>query len=271
MLSDTMTLATLAVTGAALTTAAYVYLRSSRVQVYRRMADAPSAIDVGGPALRAVAAPDLPSFDTRLATVENVLPDETFRNIAAEIERLVDTERSYLPTHKKGGTVAYDTLTEKAPAVVALYRSPRLQALISDIVGARVQPTPLHDQSSLSVLFYEKPGDHIGWHYDHNFYKGRHFTVLIPIVNRNADDTGLSAARLLAKRGDGEQAISTPPNKLIVFEGAKVLHKVTPIAEGERRVVLSMTYCTDPRNSMVQGIARRIKDTAFFGIRALWT
>jgi hypothetical protein len=58
---------------------------------------------------------------------------------------------------------------------------------------------------------------------------------------------------------------------MIVFEGNKILHKVTPIREGERRVVLSMTFCTDPRNSLVQGIARRIKDTAFFGIRALWT
>jgi hypothetical protein len=31
----------------------------------------------------------------------------------------------------------------------------------------RVQPTPIHDQSSLSVLFYDRPGDHIGRHYDH--------------------------------------------------------------------------------------------------------
>jgi hypothetical protein len=121
------------------------------------------------------------------------------------------------------------------------------------------------------VLFYEKPGDHIGWHYDHNFYRGRHFTVLVPIVNRSADGGGLSAARLKVRVGEGEREISTPPNRLIVFEGAKVLHKVTPIAGGERRIVWSMTYCTDPRNSALQGIARRVKDTAFFGLRALWT
>jgi hypothetical protein len=65
--------------------------------------------------------------------------------------------------------------------------------------------------------------------------------------------------------------VATPPNRLIVFEGARVRHKVTPIAEGERRVVWSMTYCADPRNSAWQGMARRVKDTAFFGLRALWT
>ena len=65
--------------------------------------------------------------------------------------------------------------------------------------------------------------------------------------------------------------VATPPNRLILFEGAKVRHKVTPIGEGERRAVWSMTYCTDPRNSAFQGVARRVKDTAFFGLRSLWT
>jgi hypothetical protein len=50
-----------------------------------------------------------------------------------------------------------------------------------------------------------------------------------------------------------------------------VHHQVTPIREGERRLVLSMTYCTDPRAHWWQAASRRIKDTAFFGIRALWT
>ena len=65
--------------------------------------------------------------------------------------------------------------------------------------------------------------------------------------------------------------VATPPNRMIIFEGAKVRHKVTPISEGERRCVWSMTYCTDPRNLAFQGVARRVKDTAFFGLRSLWT
>ena len=59
-----------------------------------------------------------------------------------------------------------ETLFEVAPAIVALYHSREMQELASRIVGEPVRPTPIHDQSSLSVLFYEKPGDHIGWHYD---------------------------------------------------------------------------------------------------------
>jgi hypothetical protein len=212
-----------------------------------------------------------PDFGDYLAMIDNALPQATLTALIEAVDRLIATERTYLPAHKKGGTVAYDTLERETPEIVRLYRSPFLQRFISRITGIKVEPTPLHDQSSCSVLFYEKPGDHIGWHYDHNFYKGRHFTVLIPLINRGHSEGGLSAARLMVKRKRQDIAIATPPNRLIVFEGARVRHKVTPIAEGERRVVWSMTYCADPRNSAFQGMARRIKDTAFFGVRALWT
>lgn len=213
----------------------------------------------------------LPGFAQRLARIENALEPSLFEELAREIGGLVDTERSYLPSHKKGGTVAFETLCERAPKTIAFYRSERLLDLLSGIVGARVQPTPINDQSSCSVLFYERPGDHIGWHYDHNFYRGRHFTVLIPIVNTGNRGDGLSAARLEARLDGKDMEIVTRPNTLIVFEGQKVLHRVTPIGIGERRVVLSMTFATDPSASVLQGVKRRIKDMAFFGPRALWT
>lgn len=212
-----------------------------------------------------------PDFAHRLVRLENVVPPDLFENVRAEISTLVDTERSYLPTHKKGGTVAYETLLKHAPKTVALYLSSELSDLVSNIVGEPVRPTPIYDQSSCSVLFYERPGDHIGWHYDHNFYRGRHLTVLIPIINTGHGPDGLSAARLEARIGDEVRVLATPPNTLIVFEGQKVLHRVTPIARDERRVILSMTFSSDSSASWLQGIKRRIKDTAFFGLRALWT
>jgi hypothetical protein len=215
-------------------------------------------------------APAPQDFAERLCVLPNALPQPAFDALAAEIEQFVDTERNYVPTHKKGGTIAYETLRARAPGVTAFYQSPALQRLISDIVEIEVAPTPLHDQSSLSVLHYERPGDHIGWHYDYNFYKGRHFTVLLPILNRGVDG-GLSAAQLMVRKGREEKIVETPPNTLVVFEGAKVLHKVTPIDDGERRIVLSMTFCADSRHSMIQEGMRRVKDTAFFGIRALWS
>jgi hypothetical protein len=214
----------------------------------------------------------IPSFEDRICAVAGFLSPGMFGPLKDEILGLVETDRSYIPSHKKGATIGYDTLRKSGPKVVALYRSDQHRQFISQIVGARLEPTPIRDKSSLSVLIYDRPGDHIGWHYDHNFYRGRHFTILVSIENTNRDRTAISEAKLVVKNPVGEAVeIPTPPNTLVVFEGAMRLHRVTPLGKGERRVVLSMTYCTNPKNSPGQELARRIKDTAYFGMRALWS
>lgn len=249
-----------------------ILLRKKRALLYRRLARKCEQLSSETlPGDVPFQSRPLPRFDTRLAVVADALPPSTFAIVASEANGLAHPERSYIPRHKKGGTVAYETMFDAAPALVRLYHSAAMQRLVSRIVGVPVQPTPLHDQSSLSVLVYDKPGDHIGWHFDHNFYVGRHFTVLLAVVNQGNADGGLSHASLSALIDGRETRIATPPNTLVVFEGACVEHKVAPVMEGERRLVLSMTYCTDGRANLLQGIGRRIKDVAFFGPRALWT
>ncbi len=246
--------------------------RWRRLKLYRELEDqvasiaAASAFDLEPAVVHA-----LPGFEDRLALVSDFLPMEALAALKAEAEKLIAPERSYIPTHKKGGTVAYETLITNAPCIVSCYHSRALMDFVSRIVGVRVVPTPIFDQSSLSLLSYDRPGDHIGWHYDHNFYRGRHFTVLLALDNRGRADGGLSHATLKARTGGRELSVTTAPNTMVVFEGAAVRHKVTPILEGERRLVLSMTYCTNPAASWRQGASRRMKDTAFFGMRALWT
>ena len=72
-----------------------------------------------------------------------MLTADLFAHVVEEVNALIETERSYLPTHKKGGTVAYSVLREKAPTLVSHYRSAAMRRLVSRIVGAEVQPTPL--------------------------------------------------------------------------------------------------------------------------------
>jgi hypothetical protein len=256
----------------AVTAVGFTYARRRRAGIYGDLAAhvarivAEPAPDLGDLAQR-----EPPRFADRFAVVPDMLPARTFAALKAEAERLVAPERSFVPTHKKGGTVAYETLIASAPAIVSFYHCARFRDFISRLVGVRVAPTPINDQSSLSVLFYDKPGDHIGWHYDHNFYRGRHFTVLIMITNVGRATDGLSHAELKARIAEQEIAVRAPPNTVVVFEGARVRHKVTPVVANEQRLVLSMTYCTDSTSSWRQAVSRRLKDTAYFGVRALWT
>jgi hypothetical protein len=262
----------LMVGGGTLAAAGFAYARGRRARLYRdleghlsRIADAVTP-DLGNLTRRAP-----PRFIDRFAILPDLLPAQTFAALKTEAERLVAPERSFVPAHKKGGTVAYESLIASAPAIVSFYHCADFQDFVSRLVGVRVQATPVNDQSSLSVLFYDKPGDHIGWHYDHNFYRGRHFTILVTIANAGQAADGLSHAELRARIGGHEIALRTQPNVAVVFEGAQVRHRVTAVHVGERRLVLSMTYCTDPRSWWWQSVSRRVKDTAYFGVRALWT
>ena len=250
---------------------AFAWARRRRALTYRTLADELSLIRRVPVAELGLKERAFPDFGDCLATFPNFLPASAFAALKSEVEGLALPERGFVPVQRKGGTVAYETLIATAPAIVSYYHSPELMRFISRLTGVDVRPTPLHDQSSLSVLCYTAPGDHIGWHYDHNFYRGRHFTVLLSIANEGSAPDGSSNATLTARFAGQEAKIATPPNMLVVFEGARVRHKVTPIDEHERRVILSMTYCADPRSHWWQGAPRRIKDTAFYGVRALWT
>ena len=213
----------------------------------------------------------LPDFRRRIAVLFQPLPETSFHILRETALRHARTERSYFPAHKKGGTIAYEDLHRTAPEIIAFYESSYLRRLCTSVIGEPVVPTPLNDQSSCSLLFYDRLRDHIGWHYDYNFYNGRHFTVLLPLLNRHLYEDRLSSAQLVIRQDGQEVIVPTPPNRLIVFEGAKVFHKVTPLEENELRVLLSMTFCTQPRASLLKSTIRRFKDIAYFGVRALWS
>jgi len=202
---------------------------------------------------------------------QNILSPAMLARLRADCESAAtQAVRNIVPTHKQGGTVSYEKLHFAAPVCVALYHWPDTLAWVSRVVGVQVHPAGDHDESACSLLLYTERGDHIGWHYDYNFYLGRQFTLLIVLVDRSSSG-GTSSSVLMRKHQDGrEEALPLSENCLVLFEGTRVLHKVTPAQAGDRRVVLSMTFNTDPRIRLHWELARRVKDVAFYGPRALW-
>ena len=218
---------------------------------------------------------DYPTMHTfhrqNIVRIPTIMDDAHLTKLREEVLALV-AERNRINrlnflVHKQGATIGRDKL--EGTKTLDFYRSPELADTLRAIIGSSVTPTPAHDLNSCSILIYEKPGDRIGWHYDHNFYKGRHFTVLLPLVNTGRN-RGLSHAEFHVMIEGKEAIFPSPPGCLIVFEGAKVLHQATPIKEGERRLVVSMTFATDIRAPFWKTWARRIKDVFYYGPSALW-
>jgi hypothetical protein len=247
----------------------------NRAAYYRALADRRPSIVRGHEPIVAVAA-DIEKLAGDfhrdcIIRVEHFLDPQSLELLRQEgVAAMPLLKRSYVPTHKKGGTVSYEQIHSVAPGCLAFYHSLAVQAWVSRIVGHEVHPAGDHDQSSCSLLYYTEEGDHIHWHFDHNFYRGRQFTALVSLVNRGGNG-GLSASRLMRKDAEGKEiAFETAENTLMLFEGQRVVHRVSPAAAGDQRIVLSMTFNSDPRISFTREFKRRIKDTAFFGMRVLW-
>jgi len=206
-----------------------------------------------------------------IAVIPAFADPETFQILRDSVLNRPLGMRVHIPAHKRGVTIPYSDVRETHPEVARFYQGEALAERISGIVETRVVPTPLYDQSSCSVLIYEKEGDRIGWHYDHNFSNGRHFTALLSLVNESRIRQCLSSAELVVQTAAGMKTIPTPPNTLVLFEGAVVRHTVTPLRSNEKRIILSMTFCANPTTRPLLDLQRRFKDIAYIGIRALWT
>jgi hypothetical protein len=146
--------------------------------------------------------------------LEQFLPAEVVEHhLLPDVEQLrAKVHRNYIPKHKKGGSVSYYTLAEKASVFLDLYRSPAFIDFISRLVGVAVMPCPDDDPHACALYFYTEPGDHIGFHYDTSYYKGARYTILMGLVQRSAH------CRLICQlykrdptRATQELQLATPP------------------------------------------------------------
>jgi hypothetical protein len=87
-----------------------------------------------------------------------------------------------------------------------------------------------------------------------------------------------SASRLLCRlhtrqpgRTARDLAVATTPGAMVVFNGDKVYHGVSPAAAGDRRVVLTLEYVTSQEIGRLQRAFSNLKDAfAYFGIKSLF-
>jgi hypothetical protein len=178
--------------------------------------------------------------------------------------------RNFVPGMKKGGSVSYFDVRRHAPTIHALYHSPEFIAWLSALTGAALLTCPESDAHACALYYYTEAGDHIGWHYDTSFYRGQRFTVLLGLVQHSRSEL---VARLYHKSGarpEEEVRVASHPGTLVVFNGDRCWHMVTPCGAGEDRVMLSMEYVTDRHMGLLPRLVSTVKDAvAYFGIRAL--
>lgn len=180
--------------------------------------------------------------------------------------------RNYIPGHKKGGSVSYYTVQEQAPLFLDLYRSPAFIDFLSRLTDARLMLCPDNDPHSCALYYYTEPGDHIGFHYDTSYYKGARYTILMGLVDRS---TQCKLVCELFKDVPGRTPrtleLVTQPGDMVIFNGDKLWHAVTPLGPGEERIALTMEYVTNPEMGPFKRLYSNLKDSfAYFGLRGVF-
>jgi hypothetical protein len=183
-----------------------------------------------------------------------------------------DLNRNYIPGHKKGGSVSYYTVQEKAPRFLDLYRSESFRTFLNRLVEAELMLCPDNDPHSCALYYYTEPGDHIGFHYDTSYYKGARYTILMGLVDRSTH------CKLVCELFKGHQTkqprhleFVTEPGDMVIFNGDKLWHAVTPLGEGEERIVLTMEYITNPEMSAAKRLYSNLKDSfGYFGFATVF-
>ncbi len=203
--------------------------------------------------------------------IPRFMPPDPVAALRDDVRRLEPgLNRNYIPRHKKGGSVSHFAIADDGPTLLAFYRSERFRRFLGGLVGADLKRCPDDDPHACALYFYTEAGDHMGHHYDTSYYRGARYTVLFGLEQ---DSASRLLCRLHTRRPDRppvDLAVATEPGSMVIFNGDKVYHGVSPARAGDRRVVFTMEYVTSQEIGRVRRLFSDLKDAfAYFGIRAL--
>jgi phosphatidylglycerophosphate synthase len=204
--------------------------------------------------------------------VPEFLPEQFTAQLIAAVTAVTPVvNRNFLPGHKQGGSVSRHSIDQRAPFIAQLYHSPALLAWLGALTGERLQLSPADDPHAYALYFYSRPGDHIGWHYDTSYYAGRRYTLLLGVVDRSTCRLDYELHTKEPDRPTQSGSLQIAPGGLVLFDGDKLRHRITPSGENEFRVSLTFEYVTSQHMSPWWRFVSNMKDAvAYFGFRQVF-
>jgi hypothetical protein len=151
------------------------------------------------------------------------------------------------------GVVAYDQFPPDV-AVRRLYEWDPLMKFLAAALG-KERLFRYDDPLGALNLAVMVEGDELWWHFDQTDFvvslalqtaEGGGDFEYVPLI-RSADDENYEAVgRVLRGGGEGVVRVPMEPGTLMLFEGRRSLHRVTPITGNRPRLVALLAYDTEP-------------------------
>jgi hypothetical protein len=205
--------------------------------------------------------------------IEDFLPQDVLNHLLEGLQSVDgQAHRNYVPRQKKGAAISRFCLESRAGQFREFYQAPSLRKLLNSLTGETLLDCREADPHTYALYLYDEPGDHIDWHYDTSFYRGKRFTILIGLVE---NESCLLECKLHTRsegREPESRAYQIKPGSMFLFDGDKLFHRVTPMAEGDSsRVVLTLEFVTDTSMNAWRKLVSDVKDAfAYFGLREVF-
>ena len=201
--------------------------------------------------------------------IPNFLPEDVIKIMEKECFRLNDNiHRSFIPKHKKGGSISRSTIYEKTNIFKEIYESNDLREILCKITDEKLELCPEEDQHGCALYYYNEEGDFIGYHFDTSYYVGKRYTLLIGIIDKSSC---YLEYELFHKHKHSEikrNRTKIEPGSLVLFNGDKLRHRITPAKKNDLRIVLTLEYVSDATMNPFLKFVSNMKDSiAYFGFR----
>ena len=113
---------------------------------------------------------------------------------------------------------------------------------------------PLH----IAMQLYQE-NDFMSYHFDTNFTLGTRYTVLIPLYINNENESFLT----IKDKNNSEKKIIVNIGKGIVYNGDKVIHKVSKQSKNGKRITLIINLTTNSNFSLIGKYLQKLRNYMF--------
>ncbi len=113
---------------------------------------------------------------------------------------------------------------------------------------------PLH----IAMQLYQE-NDFMSYHFDTNFTMGSRYTVLIPLYINDKNESFLT----IKDKNKNEKKITINVGQGIVYNGDKVIHKVSKQVKDGKRITLIINLTTNPKFSLIGKLLQKLRNFMF--------
>jgi hypothetical protein len=193
-----------------------------------------------------------PQFDRQTYVVcEHVIEDgadalrEKARDIANRYARRINRQSATHPLRYR--VVTGDVVSLEWPELFSTYQSTAFREWIAGVVGVPAVFPSSHLRSAININIMGEVDEIYRWHTD-----AIGFTVLLYLTDSREEDGGLLEIR--APGSDETVKILPSTGTLVLMDGQRCLHRVSPIVRTNERICIPMVFVPTPDQQRPDGL-----------------